>query len=381
MDTPLVETRGSLTASCALKDLADGAQAVGRAVSTRTSLPILNHILIQSEEDRLRLSATDMELGISLTIPAKVAEPGGLTAPSRLLNDLLSTLPDAEVTLNVDRSHAMRVTCDKSDFKLLGLPHEDYPRLPEVKDEHAFSVAQNTLRDMIRQTIFAVSPDEARAILTGVLVCFEESTLKLVATDTHRLALRTAPIIEPRGGASAIVPARAMNELLRMLTDEPGFVTVRMSENQAMFQTPGGVTLVSRLIDGQYPNYSRVIPTACQHRLTLQTQSLLQAVRSAAVVARSAANRVQIKTDGDRLQVTAESSIDGNAYEEVEIAYEGEGVEMAFNAKYLLDVLQVVGAEGVYLDVTDPLKPAVMRPVADSADEEYLCLLMPMQLV
>lgn len=172
-----------------------------------------------------------------------------------------------------------------------------------------------------------------------------------------------------------------MNELLRMLSDEPGFVDVRLSENQAAFQTPSGVTLVSRLIEGQYPNYNRVIPTTHVYRLTLQTQPLLQAVRSAAVVARTAANRVQMKANQEHLVVTAESSTEGNAYEEVEVAFDGENVEMAFNAKYMLDVLSAVDAEGIYLDITEPLKPAVLRPVTDATDSEYLCVLMPMQLV
>ena len=389
METALVDNRTSLKAICERKDLYDGVQTVGHAVSGRTSLPILSHILIQADTDSLRLIATDLELSISLTIPARIQEAGGLTAPSRLLTELLGSLPENDVALSVDRSHAVKVKCDRSDYKILGLPAEEYPRLPEVKNETSFVVPQRVLRDMIKQTIFAVSTDEARAILTGILVIFEGDTLKFVATDTHRLAVRTAKVKEGHGAQSAIVPARAMNELQRLLADEDGDVEVHLSDNQVQFVTPAkdgrdGVSLVSRLIEGQFPNYQRVIPAGYAKKLTLQTAPFQKAVRRAAIVARENANRVVIRTLDDKLTMTAESTMQGAAYEEVEVVREGDDVEIAFNAKYLLDVLSVIEDEGFYLELTEPLKPGIVRPIAreeGASNDDYLCILMPMQIV
>ena len=377
-------TSSALKAVCARKDLYEAVQTVGHAVSGRTSLPILSHILIETEGDALRLTATDLELGISLTLPAARAEsPGGLTAPARILTELLGALPECDVTLGVDLTHAVRLNCDRSDYKILGLPAEEYPKLPEVKDENGFSIPQRLLRDMIKKTIFAVSPDEARAILTGILIALEGDSLTFVSTDTHRLAVRTATVSNARGSQNAIVPARAMNELMRILSDEDGDVQVSMSGNQIRFVTPQGISVISRLIEGQFPNYERVIPTQHEKKLTLQTQPFQRAVRRAAIVARNNANRVILKTLDERLVIRAESNLEGTAYEEVEVAREGDDTEIAFNAKYLMDVVAVLDEEGLTLDLTEPLKPGVVRPVREdsSAPGDYLCVLMPMQIV
>ena len=390
-----VEARASLKADCPRKSLLEAVQTVGHAVSGRSSLPILSHILIQSEESGLRLIATDLELGISCRIPeAGIQEIGALTAPARTLTEVLANLPDkSDVALSVDKSHTVRVHCERSDYKILGLPAEEYPKLPEVKDAAGFSVPQKVLREMIRHTLFAVSTDEARAILTGVFMVFDGETLKFVATDTHRLAVKTAVIKDGRGSQNAIVPARALTELTRLLTDAEGDVAVTLSTNQVQFDLPGenNVQIVSRLIEGQFPNYQRVIPAAHQKKLTIPTQPLLRAVRRASIVARENANRVIFRTEDDKLVLTAESQSVGNAHEEVEIGREGDDVEIAFNAKYLLDVLSVVDAESVHLELTEALKPGVLRPVPTPTKDgdsnaldlapDYLCVLMPMQIV
>ncbi|HZP84048.1 MAG TPA: DNA polymerase III subunit beta [Chthonomonadaceae bacterium] len=388
-----VDTRASLKAICPRKDLFEAVQTVGHAVSGRSSLPILSHILLQAEDNALRLIATDLELGISCRIPARIEEGGGLTAPARTLTEVLANLPDkSEVAVSVDKSHTVRVHCDRSDYKILGLPAEDYPRLPEVKDAVSFSIPQAKLREMIRHTIFAVSPDESRAILTGILMVFDGETLKFVATDTHRLAVKTAQTTDGRGSQNAIVPSRAMNELTRLLTDGEGNVQVTLSDNQVRFALPGeaDVQIISRLIEGQFPNYQRVIPAEYQKRLKIPVEALLRAVRRASIVARENSHRVVLRTEEDKLVLTAESQTVGNAYEEIEIEREGDDVEIAFNARYLLDVLNVLDEDEVHLELTEPLKPGVLRPIPNAPKDaegsapiepDYLCVLMPMQIV
>ena len=412
--TATLDVRTSMKAICPRKALFDAVQTVGHAVSGRNPLPILSHILIEADQDGLRLMATDLELGISCRVadrtgvleengekaPARtstqVLEPGALTSPARLLTEVLANLPDKDDVANsVDKSHTVRIHCEysRSDFKILGLPAEDYPQLPEVQDTVGFAVPQARLRELIRQTLFAVSTDEARAILTGVLLVYEENTVKFVATDTHRLAVKETRVSEGRGGPQkAIVPARAMNELARLLTDAEGDVQITLSSNQIQFALPGEtkIQIISRLIEGQFPNYQRVIPAAHQKKLTVDVDALLRAVRRASIVARENAHRIVFRTVEDKLVLTAESQMVGNAREEVEVEREGEDVEIAFNAKYLLDVLNVLDSEKLQLELTEPLKPGVVRPVSlldtvDNGDaaigEGYLCVLMPMQIV
>ena len=386
----------SLQADCPRKALLEAVQTVGHAVSGRSALPILSHILIKAEDNGLHLIATDLELGISCRIAnAQIREAGALTAPARTLTEVLANLPDkAEIALSVDRSHTVHVKSEKSDYKILGLPAEEYPSLPDVTDAVAFALPQTVLKDMIRQTAFAVSPDDNRPILTGILMVFDGETLKLVATDTHRLAVKTAIIKDGRGSQNAIVPARAMNELTRLLSDAEGDVQVSLSNNQVRFSLPGEaeVQIVARLIEGQFPNFQRVVPQEFHKRLLIPTEPLLRAVRRASIVARESANRVVFRTDGDKLIITAESQQVGNAREEIELSVrEGEDVEIAFNAKYLLDLLNVISEDVLTMELSESLKPGLVRPVPtppkDSEENplslasDYLCVLMPMQIV
>ena len=390
------ELLASLQADCPRKELLEAVQTVGHAVSGRSALPILSHILIKAEDNGLRLIATDLELGISCRIAnAQIREVGALTAPARTLTEVLANLPDkADVALSVDKSHTVRVKSEKSDYKILGLPAEEYPNLPDVTDAVAFALPQTTLKEMIRQTAFAVSPDDNRPILTGILMVFDGETLKMVATDTHRLAVKTAIIKDGRGSQNAIVPARAMNELTRLLSDAEGDVQVALSNNQVRFSLPGEaeVQIVARLIEGQFPNFQRVVPQEFHKRLLIPTQPLLRAVRRAHIVARESANRVVFRTEGDKLVITAESQQVGNAHEEIELTVrEGEDVEIAFNAKYLLDLLNVLTEETLTMELSESLKPGLVRPVPTPPKDsevnpltmtpDYLCVLMPMQIV
>lgn len=375
-----------MQAVCPRKDLYEAVQTVGRAVSGRSTLPILSHLLVAPQGDNLKLTATDLEMWMECSLPARIQaslgdddEPAGFTAPARVFTEMLGALPDADVLLDrPDGGNTVQVHCARSDYKILGLPAEEFPAPPDVAPTATFTLAGETLRDMIRHVLFAVSTDETRAILTGVLVQFDGSALKMVATDTHRLAVRNAPVSEGEGNATAIVPARAMNEVLRLATDEDP-VSVSLAQGQARFEV-GGTTMVTRLIEGQFPNYERVIPTSHDRKLTLETQEFARAVRRAAIVARDNANRVVLETEGAQLVLSAESGTVGSAREEVEVAREGDDIQIAFNAKYLADVLGVVETEGVVLELTEPLRPGILRPIGDNADD-YLCVLMPMQVI
>ena len=357
-----------LKADSPKKVLFDAIQTVGKAVSPRSPLAILNHMAIVADSGRITLMATDLELWLSHSAATQsITSYGAGTVPARNFTDLVSALPDSDVQMAVDpETHTLTLKCNRATYKLLGLPHDEFPRIPQVKEDSKFTVDRATLRDAIKQTLFATSSDETRAILTGVLMVYQGDSLRLVATDTHRLAVRDCAVHEGTGSATAIVPHRAMHELARIISTGEGTVSVTISSNQIQFETtePGEtrITLISRLIEGQFPNYERVIPSQATRILTLEREPLSQAVRRAAIVARDAAHRIVLRTteDGERLSISAESGLVGNAYEEVEVARDGDlsPVEIAFNAKYLSDALAVIEGEGIKIELTELMRPS-----------------------
>jgi DNA polymerase-3 subunit beta len=347
-------------------------------VSGRSSLPILGNVLLDPSADALRLAATDLELGIERLVPARVAEPGPITLPARTLSEIVGVLPEADVTIAADASGGeIVITCRRSEYRIHGLPAEEFPVLPEVGTDATFSLPERELRDVIRQTVFAASADDTRPILTGVYTVLQDQTLTMVATDTHRLALRRGTVTEASGEVAVIIPARALNELIRGLEaegDRP--VQVRLDKNQVQFRTER-VAVVSRLIEGQFPKYERVVPTEHTRKLTIPTDEMQQAVRRAAVVARDNSHRIILRTAGESLTITAEAGDLGRAFEEIEVIREGDDIQIAFNARYMLEILGVVETEGLYLEMTEPLRPAVVRPVGGP---DYLMVIMPMSL-
>jgi DNA polymerase III subunit beta len=362
--------------TCERRDLHEGLQTVARAVSSRSSLPILGNVLLDPETDTLRLAATDLELGIERRVPARVGEAGPITLPAKTLSEIVNVLPEAEVTIAADSTGDVVLTCRRSEFRLHGLPAEEFPVLPEVGAEATFSLPEGELGRMIRQTIFAAASEDTRPILTGVYTVLTDRTLMMVSTDTHRLALRQGTVSEATGEVAAIIPARALQELSRGLEPEGEQpIQVRLDRNQVQFRSER-LAVVSRLIEGQFPKYEKVVPSEHTRRLTIQKDEFQQAVRRAAVVAQHNNHRIIMRTAGEMLTLTAEGDM-GRAHEEIEVIREGDDIQIAFNARYVLDCLGVIDSEGLYLEMTEPLRPAVMRPVGGP---DYLMVIMPMSL-
>jgi DNA polymerase-3 subunit beta len=322
------------------------------------------------------LAATDLEIGVECSVPASVQEQGSLTIPSKIITEVLSTLPDGEVVLSVDENNRVSLKCGASDYLILGLPPDEFPMLPEVRDDVSFTVEKAALRSAIEKTIFSVSPDESRASMTGILLMLEDGEVRLVSTDGHRLCFVNCPIGQSKGQMSSIVPGRSMGELHRVVQDEEGEVVVSVSQSQILF-TVGDTVLVSKLIEGKFPDFQKVVPQNYTKLMTIPTEQLQQSVRRAGIVARDDANRVVTRTADSKLIITAESSSVGTAYEEVDIVLDGEDIEMAFNARYLLDFLGVVGVEAIEMQLTGNLNPAVLKP---QDDDSYTYVLMPMQI-
>jgi DNA polymerase-3 subunit beta len=270
------------------------------------------------------------------------------------------------------------VRCGKSDYTILSLPAEDYPAIPEVSDGVEVAIAQGTLKEMLRLTTFAASKEETRSLLMGVLFEARGSDLTLVATDTHRLAWKKAPIgHEIPNPVSSVVPAKPLVELERVLKDSSDeIVHIRFGPSQAQFET-ADVTLVSRLLDGQFPNYEKVIPKNPERKVSFDRNAMLSAVRRVLIVAKGAAEKAIITTKGDVLEITAESPEVGKAYEEVPISMDGENITIAFNARYLQEVLNILNEEQATLELTGALNPGILRPVGNN---DFLYVVMPMQV-
>jgi DNA polymerase III subunit beta len=354
-----------------------GVQIVGRAISSRASMPILGNILIEATSGGVKLAATDLELGIEALIEANVHKTGIITLPARILSDIVSNLSDAPVEIMVaDNDAKAEITSESVKFEIVGLPGADFPVMPSGEGD-VIKVDAGLLRTMIRQTSFAVSTDETRPFLTGVYVVLEEGLGHVVATDGGRLAFRKARIGGQREGKiSAIVPSKTMAELVRALGGVEGDIGISLSENQLVFLLPE-MRFVSRLIAGQFPNYEQVIPKDFKQRIRIGTERFLRAVRRISITARDSANVVRLNAVDRTLTISSNTPDVGRAQEDISVGIEGDPIPVAFNAKFLLDALTNIDSGEVFFDLTGSLSPGAIRPV-DHAD--YVYVLAPVRV-
>jgi DNA polymerase-3 subunit beta len=367
------------------ENLAKGLSIVGRAVASRSTLPILSNILIETDGSRLRLAATNLEIGISCWIGAKVEDPGATTVPARLLAELVGSLPNEPISMELDtKAQSLDIKCDRSEAQIKGMEATDFPILPVVEGGVQFTFDPAELRSAVGQVSIAAATDESRPILTGILLDADPDTgrLTLAAADGFRLSVRTASL---PGDLSerihVIVPAKALIELGRISADssEPIQVALSARGNQIMFRLPD-VQLVSQLIDGNFPDYQKIVPDSHATRAVVNTGALLNAARIASYFARDAANVVRLKldaADGGSLTVSAQAADVGENESELAAVLEGDDLEIAFNAKYLMELLNVAGTDQVALELTTAASPGVFRPVDDGG---FTHVIMPMHV-
>jgi len=360
-------------------NLARGLQVVSRAVSTRSSLPVLANVLLRTEDGGLKLTATNLEIGITHWVPAKVERDGALTVPARLITDLVNSLPPAgRVDLETEDA-AVRIHSGRHQAHIRGIDAEEFPVIPAAGERPTTRISQKLLKRALAEVTFAAASDEARPILTGVLTRFAGDRVTLAAADNYRIAVKAVSTMDPVEETSVVVPARSYIELARILadSDEPVELILTPSKNQILFHLEG-IDLVSRLIDGQFPNYQQVLPSSHSTRAVVERQELLNAVRLSALIASSSANVVKLRLASDghsALTIGAAADI-GETEGEVEASVEGSPVTIAFNARYLHEALQNVDAEQLALEFTGPLSPGVFRPVDD---DDYVHVIMPVR--
>jgi DNA polymerase-3 subunit beta len=361
------------------ENLARGLSVVSRAVSNR-SLPVLTNVLLKTEDGGLKLTATNLEIGITYWVPGKIETDGATSVPARLLTDLVNSLPSSEpIVLELGDGETLHIRAGRFESNIKGIPAEDFPTVQTAGERPITRVAQKVLRQALDETAFAAATDEARPILTGVLAKFEGDQLTLAAADNYRIAVKTITVLDPVEETSVVIPARALHELARVLsdTDEPVSIVLAHSRNQLLFHIDG-IDLVTRLIDGQYPNYQSVLPASHATRAVLDREELLRAVRPAALIAHESANIVKLGVglDGDgAISVSANAEV-GDHVGRVEAAIEGDGTTIAFNARFLADVLEKVDADQFALELNGPLSPGVFKPIGD---DRYVHVVMPLR--
>jgi DNA polymerase-3 subunit beta len=376
----------AMKVTCLQENLARGLGIVGRAVSSRMSLPILTDVLLSAEGGRLRLAGTNLEIAIIAWVGAKVEEEGGIAVPARTFADFISTLPPEPVQLSVDKgTQTLRIRCGRTIANLKGNPAEEFPIIVRPNMEGALSLPAPTLREMIAQVAFAAAPDMERPILAGVLAELEHNTLSLVAADGFRLSLRREQLEQDLGAPSqVIIPARALNEVARIAAEaeRPVQMAILRERSQVAFRIDS-VELISQLVEGLFPDYKQIIPSSHLTRVIVSTKELQAAVRRTAVIARGANNIIRLhvlaesKEGPSRLIVSAVAADLGDNVVEVDALVEGESMRIAFNGRYLLDLLEVIKSENLMIQLSSPSSPGVFRPVGQEV-EDYLHIIMPM---
>ncbi len=367
------------------QNLAHGLNIVSRAVSPRSTLPVLANVLIATDEGRLRLSATNLELGITCWIPAQIAEEGSVTVPSRTFSDLVTTFPPEPVTLTLDvRTQTLNVVCNSSVHDIKGIDAQDFPPMPVPDLTEGVDLNFIDFKEMIQQVAFAASSDEARPVLQGVKMDVEESQITLAATDGFRISVRKEMLANPiRQHFSIIIPARAMNELARIAGDEDKNVTmvVPQGRGQVLFHLKNA-ELVSQLIDGNFPDYRAIIPRSYKTRTVVSSPAFLKACKQAEIIAREGNNVVRLNIQPEeggpgRVEINAQTEETGKSDIQIEAGIEGSGLLIAFNVKFLREVLEVIKTPNVALEANSNNTPGVIRPVGD---DNFVHVIMPMHL-
>jgi DNA polymerase III subunit beta len=360
--------------SVSKEKLLEGLQTVQNVVSTRTTLPILSNVLLQAEDGKLRFTTTDLDVGISGTVEAAIEKPGATTLPARRLAGIVRELPAAEVSIEVDSKNVASIRCGQSFFKILGLPEEEFPPLPRFEGAKEFTLKQKELRDGLKKTSYAISTDETRYVLNGILFSFKDNKLTMVATDGRRLALVDLEVEFPRSQeVEIIVPTKCVSELARLVGDD-GEVKMTVGENQVAFEVKDTL-LVSKLIEGNYPNYRQVIPGETKERVSLERELFHNAVHRVSLLASEKSNSVKLVFTKNNIEIAANTPDVGEAHESLPVNYKGRDFSIAFNPEFLMAPLRALPEDEVYLDLIDEMSPGVIK-----VQTPFLYVLMPMRI-
>lgn len=364
----------------------NGLQQVLNVVGTRSTMPILSNVLLQVEKDVVSLTTTNLDLGIRCRIKAEVEQPGSLTLPVRKLFTIVKALPNMEVEFDASSGQQAKITSGGSLFRIMGIGAEEFPPLPTFEDKHAFTLPQDEVQRMLKSVSYAQSTNENRYILNGVYFNFAEDKVSLVATDGHRLAVISRDIeVTDENRGSIILPAKTVSELERLL-GQGRDTKITFNDRQVAFaigvnteSDTGGLVdniyLVSKIVEGNYPNYKQVIPKETEHRIKVERELLLDCVQRAALVTSDRNNAVKITVGNNLLEISASSPEYGESHESMAVAYDGDKVQVSFNPQFMMDPLKALSQDEVFFEFKDDLSPGVFKTL-----DSFLCVIMPLRL-
>ncbi len=362
----------------------NGLAQVLNVVGSKAAMPILSNVLIEAEKDQISLTTTNLDLGIRCRIKAEVKEGGSITLPVKRLAGIVRELPNVDVSVDTTASHQAKIASGGSNFRIMGLAADEFPKLPDTAEDKTFALEQAELATMLGNVAYAQSTDETRYILNGVYFNFKDAKLALVATDGRRLALVSKEMPVPATSAGAIIlPAKTVAELLRLL-GKGEKLKVAFNERRAAFQIETGkdssgltdsIYLFSKVVEGNYPNYQQVIPKETHQRIKLERELFLQCIHRAALVTSEKSNSVKIKLGANLLEITASSPDFGESHESMAISYSGPELQVAFNPQFLMDPLRALTKDEVFFEVKDEVSPGVFKTL-----ESFVCVIMPVRL-
>lgn len=352
----------------------DALQQVQHVVSNRTTLPILSNVLIEAVAGQLRLTTTDLDVGVSGVVSAEVEKEGKTTLPAKRLVSIIRELPSELVEVSVDNKNQASIKSGPSFFKIIGLSEDEFPPLPKFEEAREYKMTQAILRDSLRKTAYAISTDETRYVLNGIFTSFREGKMTLVATDGRRLAMVENDLEFPASNETdIIIPSKAVQELQRLLGTE-GDVVIRLTDSQIAFEINGSL-LVSKLIEGNYPNYRQVIPSSTTERIKVGREAFLESLRRVSLLASDKSNSIKLSFTSGSIDLWANSKDIGESQESVAVTYGGKEFSIAFNPEFLMAPLKNLEVDTIYLDLIDEMSPGVIR-----IDGTFLYVIMPMRV-
>lgn len=364
---------------CSQGDLERALTIVSKAITPNPTLPVLNNILLKAEDKKLHFSATNLDVAIQFFIPADVKSEGAITVPARLLSSYVTLLKDKNIELSVLENNTVQLDSPSSHTKIKGIDANEFPVIPKIETEATVIVPRKVLEEAITQTVFAASTNSSRPVLSGVLFDVKKGEMKMVATDSYRLAEKTITLPkEAEKEVACIVPARTVMEMGKILARaEEENVELNVSKNQILFVV-GNVRLMSRLIEGKFPPYEKVVPKDSKTKLEILDESLANVLRRVSLFARENNNSIKLSATNDgKLMVSTDETRVGEEKAELDVVIEGENNKISLNAQYLLDVLNYVQSEKIQLGIDDKLSPAVVRP---AKSKDYVYIIMPLKV-
>ena len=350
-------------------------QQVQSAISHKITLPILSNFLIETENDQVKITGTDLELGVSVKVKANIQEPGMITIPARKFTDMIREFPESEVHIAQKKNQVIHIDCANAHFKLMGLPPEEFPKFPTLEQKWVLVTEQGLIKNMLRITSFAMSNDETRFVLNGVLVHVKGKTVEIVATDGRRLAYARRILKESTGfEKDVILPKKTVWELNKALLEE-GELAVNFGETQVLF-TFGNTIMLSRVLEGEFPSYDQVIPKESKEKIKMNREQFLFATKRASLLTSQESQSIKLEFFRDKVIFSKSSPEWGEVREEMPVSNEGNELSIGFNPTYLMDVLKQLSDPEIFLELTSPDKPGVIRTA-----EHYTYVVLPMQVI